>query len=241
MSQPLSLTKGSDCMAILTESKIKKLLKTTDLKETKYLVLEPGTIITPSARGYLNGISIHYEEAVPVTHQTEEPDLPIQVLPKTEYKENRISKKWRLEVDKLLNVTVQKQYEAYRQQKNEQVAELAVIVTILKDLRNLDVESAYTIAESFGSTVTEVQEQYPQMTFIPTYTAGEWALYFYDCVVQLRVLEVQADIQLRDYLLDTEFQKLNDHLRLLIDYAWLLMVKQHETKSKGGEDAHAIG
>lgn len=231
-------------MAILTESKIRKLLKTTDLKQTKQLVLEPGTIITPSARGYLNDMTIIYGDEEPQDSKSEAPAesaLPIQVKPKLDRKENRIAKNWRLEVDKQLSFILQKQVQGFQQNRMELVAELAVIVTILKDLREMDGDGSYTIAESFGSTVQEVQEKYSQLTYIPAYTAGEWVIQFYDCFIQMRTLENQAEQQLQTYLLDEEYQKITSHIRLLIDYTWLLMVKQIETKNKGGEKAHAIG
>lgn len=216
-------------MAILTESKIRKLLKTTNLTSTKELVLEPGTIITPSAKSYLTDITIRFQDEI----VEEEPavELPIQVKPTTEPKENRISKAWRVEVDQVIVSIIQKQKVFHQQNKAVQVAELAVVLNILTDLRKMNTAENYEIAKTFEQTLREVQDKYPKATFIPSYDANEGSLHFYECYVQLRALELAAHKQLGDYLLEEELTQLASHCRLLIDYAWLLMAQQLETKS----------
>lgn len=49
-------------MAILTEDAVRKLMKTTEMQETKVVEVEKGTIITPSARSFLSDHQIKLYE-----------------------------------------------------------------------------------------------------------------------------------------------------------------------------------
>lgn len=49
-------------MAILTEATVRKLIKTTEIQETKVVEVEKGTIITPSARSFLSDHQIKLQE-----------------------------------------------------------------------------------------------------------------------------------------------------------------------------------
>jgi len=49
-------------MAILTEETVRRLIKTTEIQETKVVEVEKGTIITPSARSFLSDHQIKLQE-----------------------------------------------------------------------------------------------------------------------------------------------------------------------------------
>lgn len=239
-------------MAILTESKIRKLLKTTDLKETKTLRLEPGTIITPSAKGYLNDITVIYGS------QVEEPPTPASVEPVNNHTEqpsknhfrqinrlghevvhNHFSFQWNIKVEKVISTILEGQHVSYAHQQTGLIADLDNLLQMLQDFRKLVFRGNYwerfhIEEEAFEQEVEQRNQLFSQHSFIPKYSDGELVLMLYRLYIEVRELELHASSCLQPYLLYDEYCSLMEQFLFMKEYVWVLMIREIDGRNKGG-------
>ncbi len=245
-------------MAILTESKIKRLLRTTNLKETKVLVLEPGTVITPSAKEYLKDITIEYLKMPEATEtKTQEATFP---MPRLKAKEPPDAKNiqdvliyingngqvmWKSHLTYQfgikINITIS--HIVTLQKKSHCIGNTVLadaLNTILMVVKTITME---TLASYRLDLVQEIEKlledkkpyidsKYPEGSFIPSYKDEE-------CVIAL--FELHAYLQELEHFIAKEMKeglKLEDYIKCisiattLKDYCWVLMVQMKENSVK---------
>lgn len=242
-------------MAILTESKIKKLLRTTKLKETKFLVIEPGTVITPSAREYLKDITIEYADIA----ETSEAKNQETTSPKTQLKineskntrnihedlicnngsgqetwKNHLSYQFKIKIDITISRIVTLQKKSHNIGKMELVESLNTILMIVKAI---SIETLLSYRLELVQKIEKLLEEkksysvslYPEGIFIPTYKDE-------DCVIAL--FELHAYLQELEYFIAKEMKeilKFEDYINYisiatsLKDYCWILIVQTKES------------
>ncbi|UJF15311.1 hypothetical protein LZ578_10085 [Jeotgalibaca sp. MA1X17-3] len=230
-------------MAILTESTIRKLLRTTDLKQTKVLHLEPGTIITPSAKSYLNDITVIYrnllEEVEGSAHETiDQIDTTKDSLKSynrqgQEVAHNHFTLSWNIKLEKLLSTVLFGQQLSHTKKEIQLTAELDTIVTVLEDFRRLIFyenywEKCHIDEEKFGKQFDKIKEQFSPGTFIPKYTDGEVVLMLYGLYTDVRELELYASSCFQNYLLFDDYCGLVERCRFMAEYIWSLMINRIE-------------
>lgn len=239
-------------MAILTESKIRKLLKTTDLKETKILRLEPGTIITPSAKGYLNDITVVYddlpiEKTSSVSIEKEEP--PKETLRANPFRiVNRLGQEvfathyslhWNVQVEKLISTILEGQHLGYTLQQTELIADMDNLLQILQDFRKFSFSEDYWerfhLREAdFLQEVEQRNQHFSPYSFLPKYSDGEVVLMLYRLYTQVQELGLYGSTQLHMYLPYEAYGCLLERCHFLQEYVWVLMIRQVEGANKGG-------
>lgn len=231
-------------MAILTESTIRKLLRTTDLKQTKILYLEPGTIITPSAKSYLNEIKIVYRNLL---KEGEEPARnsvgEIESAKKDPLKSfnrqgqevtyNHFTLSWSIKVEKMMSTVLLGQQLSHSKKEIQLTAELDTIVTVLQDFRRLMFrenywEKCHIDEDKFEEQLEKVKDQFSPGSFIPKYTEGEVILMLYGLYTDIRELELQASSCFHNYLLFDEYCGLVERCRFMTEYVWSLMINRIE-------------
>lgn len=242
-------------MAILTESKIKKLLRTTKLKETKFLVIEPGTVITPSAREYLKDITIEYADIA----ETSEAKNQETTSPKTQLKineskntrnihealicnngsgqetwKNHLSYQFKIKIDITISRIVTLQKKSHNIGKMDLVESLNTILMIVKAI---SIETLLSYRLELVQKIEKLLEEkksysvslYPEGIFIPTYKDE-------DCVIAL--FELHAYLQELEYFIAKEMKeilKFEDYINYisiatsLKDYCWILIVQTKES------------
>ncbi|GEM_PF-726440 len=242
-------------MAILTESKIKKLLRTTKLKETKLLILEPGTVITPSAREYLKDITIEYADIA----ETSEAKNQEITSPKTKFKINEskntrniheasicnngsgqeiwkshLSYQFKIKIDITISRIVTLQKKSHNIGKVELAEALNTILMIVKaisieTLLSYRLELVQKIEKFLEEKKSYSASLYPEGIFIPTYKDEE-------CVIAL--FELHAYFQDLEHFIAKEMKeilKFEDYINYISiatsvkNYCWVLMVKSKES------------
>ena len=123
-------------MAVLTESKIRKLIKTPEVQASKRLVLEPGTIITPSAKSYLTNIKVEYRERETVFEEDTREDVPVKVA--VSVRNNRATQQWHHVLDKLTSKLLFDQKYAASLKENDVLARLGFLIETLQDYKKMD-------------------------------------------------------------------------------------------------------
>ncbi len=247
-------------MAILTESKIKKLLRTTKLKETKSLVLEPGTVITPSAKEYLKNITIEYMEisktsetknekaTFPMTRlKVNEPENIENIQNMVIYNDgngqeiwkNHLAYEFKIKVDITISriLTLQK--------KSHHIGNMSLVEALNRILMVVKTISIETLVSDKLDLIQEIEKLledkktygsnlYPKDSFSPTYQDRE-------CVIAL--FELHAYLQDLEHFIAKEMKETKSfekHLNcisivtILKDYCWILMVKSKENSIELG-------
>ncbi len=237
-------------MAILTESKIKRLLRTTNLKETKLLVLEPGAVITPSAKEYLKDITIEYMKIPEASEtKTQEATSPPQnaksiqdvLLNKNGNEQvtwkSHLTYQFRIKINITISHIVTLQKKSHCIGNTELVEALNTILMVVKTI-TMEAFASYRldlvqeIEKLLEDIKPYVDRLYPEGSFIPTYKDEE-------CVIAL--FELHAYLQELEHFIAKEMKeglKLEDYIKCisiattLKDYCWVLMVQMKENSVK---------
>ena len=208
-------------MAVLTERHVRQLLKSTDYQQTKQLILEPGTIITPSAKSYLTNVVVVYQdERVDSVSQDVESIQPSKPPTRSLVKANRVSLKWQLAVDRTIVNLLNDQH--YLKDDQETITAIQSIVDGLSQLRKL----ATVRLDESDLVSPNLDAAFSQDSFIPTYQSGETALRFFERYLDLGELKLAVYDNWLDYLDLEECQLLAKSCQVLVDRMWLLMVNQ---------------
>lgn len=247
-------------MAILTEGKIKKLLRTTKLKETKFLVLEPGTVITPSAKEYLKDIIIEYME-IPESSETnnKEATLPMTQLKVNEPQNSKkiqevliynngngqemwkshLTYKLRIKIDIILSHIITLQKKSHNLGKIELVEDLNTILMVVQtismdtsDSDKLDmVEEIEKLLEDKKSKAASI---YQEGFFVPTYKDEECVIDLFELHAYLQELEHFIAKEMKETLTFEDYINYISIATILKDYCWILMVQFKENSVELG-------
>ena len=239
-------------MAILTESKIKKLLRTTKLKETKFLVLEPGTVITPSAKEYLKDITIEYMEIPEASEiKNQEATFPVTQLEVSEEenvkniketlmcnngKEQKMWKShltYQIKIDIIISHILTLQKKSHDIGKTELVGALNTILTIVKTmakeiLASDQLDLVQEIEKWLEDKKSYVASLYPEGSFIPTYKDEECIIALFELHAYLQELEHFIDKEMKEILKSEDYINCISIVTILKDYCWILMVQSKE-------------
>ena len=213
-------------MAILTESKIKRLLRTTNLKETKLLVLEPGTVITPSAKEYLKGITIEYMKK------------PEATSPMTQWK-SQLTYQFRIKINIAISHIVTLQKKSHDMGNTELVVALNTILMIVKTitmetLASYRLELVQEIEELLKDKKPYVDSIYPEDSYVPTYKDEECVIALFELHACLQDLEHFIAKEMKEGLKFEDYIKCISIATTLKDYCWVLMVQMIENSVKQG-------
>lgn len=241
-------------MAILTEGKIKRLLRTTKLKDTKFLVLEPGTVITPSAKEYLKDITIEYMEISEVSEtNNQEATFPIPKLKLNELQNTKniqevliynngngqemwkshLTYKFRIKIDITISHILTLQKKCHHIGKMELVEILNTMLMVVKTI------SMETLASDKLDLVQEIEKLledkkpyatsiYPEGSFIPTYKDEECVIALFELHAYLQELEHFIAKEMKDNLTFEDYINCISIATILKDYCWILMVQLKE-------------
>jgi len=239
-------------MPILTESKVKKLLKTTDMKKSKILLLESGTIITPAAKSYLTGIKVEFQEKeeekpkveFPIPnetrheHSTDRNVYPV-VEQKKELAQNHFTFVWNNHVECLISDFLSAQQVSFENQQKDLIPELDKMIQVLKDFRKMDFCKNYWLKygvdeEGFRKR-REKESSYSPVTFIPSYSDGREVVMFYRLYTQVNSFQIHASKWLQPYLNSEEYFLMLEGCRWMADYIWSLMIGEKEKNVKRGK------
>ncbi len=241
-------------MAILTEKKIKKLLRTTKLKETKFLVLEPGTVITPSAKEYLKNITIEYMEIQKESEtKKQEVTFPMTQLKVNEPKnikniqdiliynngngqeiwKSHLIYQFKIKLDITISHILTLQKKSHHIGKIELVEALdtilMVVKTILMETLVLDkLDLVQEIEKLLEDKKRYVVSLYPQGSFIPTYKDEEYVIDLFELHAYLQELEHFIAKEMKDILIFEDYINYISIATILKDYCWILMVQSKE-------------
>ncbi|WP_304341667.1 hypothetical protein [Metaclostridioides mangenotii] len=245
-------------MAILTESKIKRLLRTTKLKETKFLVLEPGTVITPSAKEYLKDITIEYME-IPEASETknQEAALPMPQLkinkPQDEKNiqdvlvymngngqvmwKSHLTYQFRIKIDITISHILNLQKKSHYLGKMELVEALNTILMVVKTitmetLASYRLDLVQEIERLLEDKKPYVASIYPEGSFIPTYKDEECVIALFELHAYLQELEHFIAKEMKESLIFEDYIKCISIANILKDYCWVLMVQMKENSVK---------
>jgi len=213
-------------MAILTESKIKRLLRTTNLKETKRLVLEPGTVITPSAKEYLKGITIEYMKT------------PEATSPMTQWK-SQLTNQFRIKINIAISHIVTLQKKSHDMGNTELVVALNTILMVVKTitmetLASYRLELVQEIEKLLEDKKPYVDSIYPEDSYIPTYKDEECVIALFELHAYLQDLEQFIAKEMKEGLKYEDYIKCISMAATLKDYCWVLMVQMIESSVKQG-------
>jgi len=213
-------------MAILTESKIKRLLRTTNLKETKLLVLEPGTVITPSAKEYLKGITIEYMKK------------PEATSPMAQWK-SQLTYQFRIKINIAISHIVTLQKKSHDMGNTELVVALNTILMIVKTitmetLASYRLELVQEIEELLKDKKPYVDSIYPEDSYVPTYKDEECVIALFELHAYLQDLEHFIAKEMKEGLKFEDYIKCISIATTLKDYCWVLMVQMMENSVKQG-------
>lgn len=241
-------------MAILTESKIKKLLRTTELKETKYLVLEPGTVITPSAKEYLKDITIEYVEMTEESRaMNQEITLPTGELKIDErldskgiqelliYKDANGQEIWKsqliyqfkIKIDLIISRILTLQKKSQHVDDIELIESLNRILMIIKtipiDALALDkMEMVEEIVKIVEDKRPYAMSLYPESIFIPDYKEEECVIALFELHAYLQELEHFIAKEMKDSLRFENYINYISIMTVLREYSWILMIQSKE-------------
>lgn len=239
-------------MAILTESKIKKLLRTTKLKETKLLVLEPGTVITPSAKEYLKDITIEYmeipessdtkekEETFPMTQlEVSEPKNVENIQETLMYDNRKKQKMWKshltyqVKIDIIISHILTLQKKSHHIGKMELVGALNTILIVVKTiateiLASDKLDLVQEIEKWLEDKKSYVASLYPEGSFIPTYKDEEYVIDLFELHAYLQELEYFIAKEMKEILTSEDYINCISIVTILKDYCWILMVQSKE-------------
>lgn len=231
-------------MAILTESKIKKLLRTTKLKETKFLILEPGTVITPSAKEYLRDITIEYME-IPEESEIEnqEAAFPMSQLEVSEAENIKEQKAWKSHLayqgkfDIIISHILTLQKKSHHIGKMELVGALNTILVIvqtmtMETLASDKLDLIQEIENWLEDKKSYVASLYPEGSFIPTYKDEEWVIDLFKLHGYLQELEHFISKEMKGFLKSEDYINCISIVTILKDYCWVLMVQSKENSVK---------
>lgn len=241
-------------MTILTESKIKKLLRTTKLKETKHLVLEPGTVITPSAKEYLKDITIEYRH-ISEEHESEkqEATFPMTQLKANESKDvkniqeilmyrngngqeiwkSHLRYQLKAKADGIISHILTIQKKSHHMGKMELVEALNTILIVVKTI------SMETLSPQILNQIKEIERLsedkksyvaslYPEGFFMPTYQDEECVLALFELHGCLQGLEHFIAREMKEILIFEDYIHFVSIATILKDYCWILMVQSKE-------------
>lgn len=213
-------------MAILTESKIKRLLRTTDLKETKLLVLEPGTVITPSAKEYLKGITIEYMK------------IPEATSPMAQWK-SQLTYQFRIKINIAISHIVTLQKKSHDMGNTELVVALNTILMVVKTLTmetlaSYRLELVQEIEKLLKDKKPYVDSIYPEDSYVPTYKDEECVIALFELHAYLQDLEHFIAKEMKEGLKYEDYIKGISMADTLKDYCWVLMVQMIESSVKQG-------
>lgn len=241
-------------MAILTESKIKKLLRTTKLKETKFLVLEPGTVITPSAKEYLKDITIEYME-IPEEPETknEKATFPMTQLKVKEPKsakniqeilmysngsgqemwKSHSTYQFKIKIDIIISHILTLQKKSHHIGKMELVEALNTILIVVKTismeiLASDKLDLVQEIEKLLEDKKPYVASLYPEGSFIPTYKDEECVIALFELHAYLQELEHFIAKEMKEILTFEDYINCISIVTILKDYCWILMVQSKE-------------
>ncbi len=232
-------------MAILTESKIKKLLRTTKLKETKFLILEPGTVITPSAKEYLKDIAIEYAD----TAETSETKNQETTSPKTQFKINesnntrnihevlicnngsgeeiwksRLSYQFKIKIDITISCIVTLQKKSHNIGKIELVEALNTILMIVKAM---SIETLLSYRLELIQKIEKFLEEKKSYN-APTYKDEECVIALFELHAYLQDLEHFIAKEMKEILKFEDYINYISIATSLKNYCWILMVQSKE-------------
>lgn len=213
-------------MAILTESKIKRLLRTTNLKETKLLVLEPGTVITPSAKEYLKGITIEYMK------------IPEVTSPMAQWK-SQLTYQFRIKINIAISHIVTLQKKSHDMGNTELVVALNTILMVVKTLTmetlaSYRLELIQDIEKLLKDKKPYVDSVYPEDSYVPTYKDEECVIALFELHAYLQDLEHFIAKEMKEGLKYEDYIKCISMAATLKDYCWFLMVQMIESSVKQG-------
>lgn len=241
-------------MTILTESKIKKLLRTTKLKETRHLVLEPGTVITPSAKEYLKDIVIEYRH-ISEEHESrqQEATFPMTRLKENEpkgvkniqdvlvYRNGNGQEIWKSHLRYLFKVKADGiiSHILTIQKKSHHVGKMALVEalnTILVVVKTISME---TLSPEILNQIQEIERLsedkkpymaslYPEGFFMPTYQDEECVLALFELHGCLQELEHFIAREMKEILILEDYILFVSIATILKDYCWILMVQSKE-------------
>lgn len=213
-------------MAILTESKIKRLLRTTNLKETKILALEPGTVITPSAKEYLKGITIEYMKT------------PEATSPMPQWK-SQLNYQFRFKINIAISHIVTLQKKSHDMGNTELVVALNTILIVVKTitmetLASYRLELIQEIEKLLKDKKPYVDSIYPEDSYVPTYKDEECVIALFEIHAYLQDLEHFIAKEMKEGLKYEDYIKSISMAATLKDYCWVLMVQMIESSVKQG-------
>lgn len=241
-------------MAILTESKIKKLLRTTKLKETKFLVLEPGTVITPSAREYLKDITIEYTETPEISKsKSKEATFPMTQLKINEsnstkniqellmYSNGSGQEMWKshstyqfkIKIDIAISHILTLQKKSYHIGKMDLVEALNTILIVVKTIPiEILAPDKSDLVQEIEKLLEEkkpyVASLYPEGSFNPTYKDEECVIALFELHAYLQELEHFIAKEMKDILAFEDYINCISIVTILKDYCWILMAQSKE-------------
>lgn len=218
-------------MAILTESNIKRLLRTTNLKETKYLVLDPGTVITPSAKEYLKDITIEYRK-IPEASETKTQDA---AFPMT----HRLTYEFEMKINIAISHIVTLQKKSHDIGNTELVVALNTILMVVKTmtmetLASYRLELVQEIEKLLKDKKPYVDSIYPEESYVPTYKDEEYVIALFELHAYLQDLEHFIAKEMKEGLKYEDYIKGISMASTLKDYCWVLMVQMIESSVKQG-------
>lgn len=250
-------------MAILTEGSIKRLLRTTELKETKHLVLEPGTVITPSAKEYLKNISIEYAE-IPGIEETKKEEAALPITPMLRLKENepKVSKnieevllfksgngqkmwkshfayQFKIKIDIATSHILSLQKRSYSIGKTELTEALNTILMLIKTMsRETLTSDKLNLVQEIDNLLEEKKPYfaglYPEGSFIPTYKDEECAVALFEIYAYLEEIEHLIAKEMKEVLAFEDYINRISIAGILKDYCWILMVQSKENSKELG-------
>lgn len=237
-------------MAVLTESKIKKLLRRTELKETKSLVLEPGTVITPSAKEYLKDITIRYMKVAEACEiENQETRLPRKeskidkirnekgIQEVLIYKDGNGKEMWKnqstyqfkTKIDIIISRILILQKKSQHMGNMELVEGLNNILMVFK---SISIEKKLELVEEIESLLKEKNpysvSSYLQDSFIPTYKDEEYIIALFELHAHFKELEYFIANGMKESLSFENYINYMSIATILKEYCWILMVKFKE-------------
>ncbi len=247
-------------MAILTESKIKRLLRTTKLKETKILVLEPGTVITPSAKEYLKDITIEYMKIPEVSEtKTQEAAFPMTQLKVNEpqsakniqdvliYRngngqvmwKSHLTYQFKIKINIIISHIVALQKKSHCIGKTELVEALNTILMVVKTitmetLASYRLDLIQEVEKLLEDKKPYIDSLYPEGSFIPTYKDEECVIALFELHAYLQELEHFIAKEMKEDLKFEDYIKCISIAATLKDYCRALMVQMKENSVKQG-------
>ena len=236
-------------VTVLTESKIKKLLRTTDFKINKQLLLEEGTIITPSAKEYLNGISVTYRE-VPINQQlkslniSDTADNLSQPLPSNldnvgEFDINYYQVVWENHIYSIISEIVYIQKTCNDENNVEVIKRLNDLITILLEFKDFHFKKANNlllkVSEDKTTKEISISGSTSSMdTIIPSYTDSKASVLLFRLYTQLNALHIYTADNFRRYFSMEDYKFMSGICFRLAEAALLISRQEVSNNDKRG-------